>query len=90
MRKLGSMKQRIVTLHKPVRLKFERRKTAVGGIDHQWQSDLCDIQNLQVDNDGYKYLLAIFKIYLLYLCIFKICNCFTAEKQKSIDCKNHI
>ena len=54
--KKWALSQRAITLHKPVRLKFERRKTIVSGIDQQWQCDLCDIQNLHADNHGYKYL----------------------------------
>ena len=50
------MKQRTITLHKLVRLKFEQCKTVVGGINHKWQSDLCNSQNLQADNGSYKYL----------------------------------
>ena len=53
--KTWGMSQHAITLHKPVRMNFERRKTIVTGIDQQWQSDLCDMQNLQADNDGYKY-----------------------------------
>ena len=78
------MSQRTITLHKPVRLKFERRKTIVNGIDQQWQCDLCDIQNLQAYNDGYKYLLVNIDVFS------KICICFTAEKQKHNNCKNHV
>ena len=53
--KKWALLQRTITLHKLVRLKFERRKTIVSGIDQQWQCDLCDIQNLH--NVWYKYLL---------------------------------
>ena len=45
------------TLHKPVRRKFLRRRTIVGGIDHQWQADLIDLQKLKKDNKGYVFLL---------------------------------
>ena len=55
--KKWAMMQKTITLHKPVRMNFERRKTIVSRIDEQWQCDLCDMQNLQADNDGYKYLL---------------------------------
>ncbi|XP_064639583.1 uncharacterized protein LOC135495098 [Lineus longissimus] len=45
------------TLHRQARRKFQRRKTIVPGIDHQWQIDLVDVQNLQKYNNGVKYLL---------------------------------
>ncbi len=45
------------TLHKPVRYKFRRRQTIVGGIDHQWQADLVDMTSLSIHNNGIKYLL---------------------------------
>ena len=75
------MKQRTITLHKLVRLKFERCKTVTEGIDHQWQNDLCDIQNLQADNNICKCLLVNIDVF------FKICDCFSAEKQKCENCK---
>ena len=50
------------TLHKPVRRVFPRRKTIVGGIDHQWQADLIDTQRLKKDNDGYNYILTIIDV----------------------------
>ena len=55
--KTWALSQNTITLHKPVRTNFERRKTIVSGIDQQWQSDLCDMQNLHAENDGYKFLL---------------------------------
>ena len=55
--KTWGVSQRMTTLHKPVCLNFERRKTVVSRIDQQWQCDLCDIQNLHDNNDEYKYLL---------------------------------
>ena len=55
--KSWSMKQYMITQHKPGRLNFERRKTTVGGIDNQWQCDLCDMQSLSANNDSYNFLL---------------------------------
>jgi transposase InsO family protein len=45
------------TLHKPAIRKFPRRRTIVGVIDQQWQSDLVDLKNLAKHNDGYRYIL---------------------------------
>ena len=55
--KTWALSQNTITLHKPVRLNFERRQTFVTEIDQQWQSDLCYIQKVQTDNDSYKFLL---------------------------------
>ena len=68
------MKQNTITRHKPIRLNFERCKTIVGGIDHQWQCDLCDMQSLNAENDGYNFLLANINVF------FKICDCYSVEK----------
>ncbi|GFY28129.1 uncharacterized transposon-derived protein F54H12.3 [Trichonephila clavipes] len=38
--------QDVYTLHKPVRYKFQRRKTIAYGINELWQSDLLDMQKL--------------------------------------------
>ena len=45
-----SKKWYAITRHKPVCLNFERRKTIVGAVNHQWQCDLCNIQNINADN----------------------------------------
>ena len=34
------------TLHKKIVQRFPRRRVVVGGIDHQWQSDLIDLRSL--------------------------------------------
>ena len=54
------------TLHKPVRRKFLRRRTIVGGIDHQWQADLIDLQKLKKDNNGYVFLLTCIDVLSKY------------------------
>ena len=64
--------QQTITLHKLVRLNFERRKTVVSGIDQQWQCDLCDIQNLHADNDGYKYLLVNIDVFSKFATVFPL------------------
>jgi len=51
------------TLHKPARRRFARRRVIVGGIDHQWQADLIDIQRLKKDNDGFTYLLTVIDVF---------------------------
>ena len=40
-----------------MRKHYSRNRVIVGGIDHQWQADLVDLQSLSKYNNGYKYLL---------------------------------
>ena len=54
------------TLHKPVRYKFQRRRVIVGGIDHQWQSDLVDVSRLSKHNLGIKFLLTCIDVFSKY------------------------
>ena len=51
------------TLHKPVRRKFPRRKTIVGGIDHLWQADLVDVSGLKKYNKSYRFLLTCIDVF---------------------------
>ena len=62
------------TLHKPVRYKFPRRKIIVGGIDHQWQADLIDVQPLKKENDQFRYLLTVIDIFSRYAFVVPIKN----------------
>ena len=45
--------------HRQQIYKFPRNKMISHGVDHIWQSDLCDMQPLAKENDGYRYLLVI-------------------------------
>ena len=54
------------TLHKGIRRKFKRNRVIVYGIDHQWQVDLVDVQNLARQNKGFKYLLTCIDIFSKY------------------------
>ncbi len=58
--------QRIYQLHKPIRKKFPRNRVIVSSIDEQWQSDLCDMQNVAKQNDGIKFLLTIIDLFSKY------------------------
>ena len=51
------------TLHKPIRKNYTRNRVVVGGIDHQWQADLVDLQSLSRYNNGYRYLLTCIDIF---------------------------
>jgi len=59
-------RQQTYTLHKPARKNFARNPTVVGGIDHQWQADLADMQSLSKYNKGNKYLLTVIDIFSKY------------------------
>ena len=54
---------------------FWQTKNSCKWIDQPWQWDLCDIQNLHDDNDGYKYLLVNINVFF-----FEIRDCLPVEK----------
>ena len=62
------------TLHKPVRKNFQRRRVTVGGIDHQWQADLIDIQRLKKYNEHYSYLLCVIDVFSKYAWVVPLKN----------------
>jgi len=45
------------TLHKQAYRKFKRNRIYVGGVDHQWELDLVDMQQHSLKNDGFRYML---------------------------------
>lgn len=51
------------TLHKVVKRKFATRSYRVGGIDHQWQADLVDMQSLKKYNEGFAHILTAIDIF---------------------------
>ena len=59
-------KQNTYTLHKPIRCKFRRRQTVVGGIDYQWQRDLADVSSMSKYQDGYRYLFCLIDVFSKY------------------------
>ena len=62
------------TLHKPIRRNFNRRRTLVGGIDHQWAIDLADVSSLSTINDGYRFLLTCIDVLSKYAWVVAIYN----------------
>ena len=68
------MKQDTYTLHKPIRCNFRRNRVIVGGIDHQWQMDLADMQSMQKFNDGYRYLLVCIDVFSKYAWVVPLKN----------------
>ena len=53
-------------LHKPRRVRFQRRRVHVKGIDLIWSSDLVDMSAFSKDNHGVKYLLTIIDVFSKY------------------------
>ena len=51
------------TLHKPVRKKFQRRKTIVYGSKTQYQIDLIDTQNIKQFNEGTSFILTCIDVF---------------------------
>lgn len=51
------------TLHKPARINFPRNRVFVTRPLKQFQADLCDMQALARENDGYNYLLTVIDIF---------------------------
>ena len=67
------------SLHKPARKNFSRNPTIVGGIDHQWQADLADMQAISKSNDGFKYILTVIDIFSKFAWAIPIKNKGTKE-----------
>ena len=54
------------TLHKPVCYNFSRRRTIVGGRDHQWQADLIDMRALKKYNNKFTFVLMVIDVLSKY------------------------
>jgi hypothetical protein len=52
-----------VTLHEPKKLKFQRCKVQVAGIDAQWQIDLIDCHDIAGSNYGNKYIFTCIDVF---------------------------
>ena len=53
-------------LHKPRRVRFQRRRVHVKGINEIWSADLVDMSAFSKDNHGVKYLLTIIDVFSKY------------------------
>ena len=60
------MGQDAYTMHKPARLRFQRRRTYAKGIDDLFQIDLIDLSPLATYNSGYRYLLMCIDVFSKY------------------------
>ena len=59
--------QQAYTLHRPARKsRYPTRPYRVGGVDHQWQADLMDMQSEAKHNDGNKYILTVIDVFSRY------------------------
>src|SRR5438477_13207336 len=59
--------QQAYTFHKPARkTRYKTRKYYTSGIDHQWQADLVDMQQENVQNEGFKYILTVIDLFSRY------------------------
>lgn len=61
-----TLKQLAEELHKPARRKFPRRRVRVQFVDETWGMDLVDLQKLNGQNDGYRYILSVIDIFSKY------------------------
>lgn len=59
-------KQKVYTLHKPIRHHFKTRRVIVSKIDDQWQTDLVDLQQYKNNNKNYNYILTVIDIFSKY------------------------
>ncbi|HSN24021.1 MAG TPA: transposase family protein [Methylomicrobium sp.] len=51
------------TMHKPIRRKFQRRKTFSKGIGDLYQADLADMSELANQNDGERYIMTCIDVF---------------------------
>ena len=58
--------QRVYTLHKPARKKFNTRPYKAKGIDALWQADLAEFGNYETRNDGNNYVLTVIDVFSRY------------------------
>ena len=73
------------TKHKPIVRKFKRRKVITGGVNHQWQADLVELQEFAKVNDGYRYLLTVIDIFSKYAWAIPIKNKTGNEVTKAFE-----
>ena len=73
------------TLHKPIRYKFQRKKTQVNGIDDQWQIDLVDVSNISGSNSMLKYLLVCIDVLSKYAWVVAMLNKTAAASKKAFE-----
>ena len=50
-------------LHKPIRLRFRKRKVISNGIDEIWAADLVEMKKFAEENEGVKLLLTVIDVF---------------------------
>lgn len=60
------------TIHKPIKRKFRRRKVITGGINHQFQADLVDLQSIKRENKKTTFLLTCIDVFSKYAYVIPI------------------
>ena len=60
------------SLQRPLRRKFRRNRVVADGIDAQWDIDLADVSNVEIYNDGIKFLFILIDIFTRYLWVIPI------------------
>ena len=73
------------TLHKPVRYKFDRRRTLVSGPFKQFQADLLDTLAYSSENDCVKFLLNVIDVFSKYVCVRALQSEATAGVTKAFE-----
>jgi transposase InsO family protein len=58
--------QRVYTLHKPARKRYNTRRYKVAGPNVLWQADLVEMIPYAEENDGYNYLLTVIDVFSRY------------------------
>ena len=60
------VEQPVYTKHRPAVQKFPTRRAIVHSLDHQHQSDLCDMRSFVAQNDGFNYIMTIIDVLSKY------------------------
>ena len=58
--------EKVYTLHKPARKRFDTRPYKTSGIDYHWQADLVEMIPYASVNKNYKYMLTVIDIFSRY------------------------
>lgn len=60
-------KQIVDEIFKPIRRKFNRRRTIIKGLFDLWQADLAQMDNYAKMNRGYKFILVVINCFSKFL-----------------------
>ena len=71
------------TIHKSARKNFNRERIFTRGIDYLWEIDLVEVQFMQKENDGYRYLLMCIDTFSKYAWVRPLRNKTSSEVSKA-------